>query len=391
MAIWGSNKNMPKILLEFLNGKNCEADEILLPYNCKVVLAYCNGLKKKGILTEEEFAGCSQALATLEKNSRMGKIKIGIEEEDSHTTIENHLIQMLGDTGKKIHIGKSRNDEALCVLRLYCKEKLEETKDLVSNLIKVLEGISLKHKDSPMPGYTHMKRAMPTTFSYWCNGISNLFEKDLEALEFAVGYIDYCPLGTAAGFGSTIKLDWAQIAIELGFSKLEENGYSAQNSRMKEGAFVCSVLLQAMMDVNKMATDLMLWNTEEFGFVKLSKDKTTGSSIMPHKKNPDVLEMLRASSGKVFGYQQQIVMIANNLPSGYNKDHQEMKMPLIQAFETSIISLEALLLVLGGIEINKETMANALSDEMGSAKRAADLALGGKPFRDAYLSQKSPP
>ncbi|MBI5225486.1 argininosuccinate lyase [Candidatus Micrarchaeota archaeon] len=389
MAIWGSNKNMPRKLLEFLNGKNCKADEILLPHNCKVVLAYCGGLKTKGIITEEEFSRCKAALIELEGSARLGKIKIGIEEEDSHTVIENHLIQMLGDTGKKIHIGKSRNDEALCVLRLYCKEKLGETKNLVLNAVKLLEEITSKHKDTEMPGYTHMKKAMPTTFSYWCKGFANLFEKDLKALEFAVSYVDYCPLGTAAGFGSTIKLDWKQIANELGFSKIEENGYGAQNSRMKEGAMICFVLLQAMMDVNKMATDLMLWNTEEFGFVKLSKDATTGSSIMPHKNNPDVLEMLRASAGKVAGYQHQIQMISNNLPSGYNKDHQEMKMPLIEAFEISIVSLEALLLVLEGLKINKEAMANALTEEMGSAKRAADLALGGKPFREAYLSQKS--
>ncbi|MFH1257941.1 MAG: lyase family protein, partial [Candidatus Micrarchaeota archaeon] len=352
MAMWGNNRNMQRKLLEFLNKGNCEADLVLLPYNCKVVSAHSGALHEAGILNLKELRDIQACLLQLEADAIGGNAKIELGEEDSHTKIENCLIGTLGETGKKVHIGKSRNDEALAVLRLYEKDKLKEAIVFLNGLIDQLSGLASEHNATVMPGYTHMKKAMPSTFGYWCEGFEKLLEKDVEALNFAISQIDYCPIGTAAGYGSTIDLDWEGIAHELELSKLEVNGIAAQNSRMKEGALICGILAQTMMDVNKMATDLMLWNTEEFGFVELDEGITTGSSMMPHKKNPDALELLRTSAGKVFAKQNEIQMIALNLPSGYNKDHQEMKKPLIEAFEISIESLEMLQLVLGIIKIN---------------------------------------
>ncbi len=388
MAMWGSNENMPKKFLEFLNKENCKADEKLLPYNCKVVSAYCGALHEAGIINLKELREAQAALCELEGMAIAGNVKIQIEEEDSHTKIEGYLTEKLGAIGKKVHIGKSRNDEALAVLRLYEKEKLKETEILLDGLIGLLSEMAIQHQSKAMPGYTHMQKAMPSTLGYWCGGFKLLFEKGLEGVKFTISQVDYCPLGTAAGYGSTIDLDWAGIAKELEFSHLEGNGIAAQNSRMKEGALICSVLSQTMMDVNKMATDLMLWNMEEFGFIELADEITTGSSIMPHKKNPDVLELLRTSAGKTIGYHNQIQIMALNLPSGYNRNHQEMKKPLIEAFEVSIACLEILTLVLTKLIVNEGKMTNALSPRMNSAKIAANLALEGKPFREAYHALK---
>ena len=381
---------MQKELLDFLNKDNCEADEKLLPFDCEISLAYCKALHQAGIISLEELRKLEGCLNDLRNNALGGSVRILPEEEDSHTKIEEHLIMQLGATGKKIHLGKSRNDQSLAAVRMFSKKMLAETIKEIGKLIQILYGMAEKYEGVPMPGYTHMRKAMPTTFGYWCAGIAESFENDLEILKMAFKQNDSCPLGTAAGYGSPLDLNWKEIALDLGFSRTEANGIHAQNSRGKDGALTCFALLQVMLDINKLATDLMLWGTEEYGFIGLPDKLTTGSSIMPHKKNPDALELLRAKAAKVHACAFHISQLSLNLPSGYNRDMQETKKPLIEAFETTLASVAIAMLVLENIAVNEEKLKNSVTEDMHSAAKASKLALNGIPFRDAYLQIKKP-
>ncbi|HLC48246.1 MAG TPA: argininosuccinate lyase [Candidatus Norongarragalinales archaeon] len=388
MVLWKRKLDMQKKLLDFLNRDNCDVDARLLPYDCDITIAYCKALHQAGIISLAELRKLEGCLMDLRTEASRGTVMISPEEEDSHTKIEEYLVGQLGATGKKIHIGKSRNDQALAAVRLFSKSKLSEIIQETGNLAQHLYRLEAEHKNTPMPGYTHMRKAMVSTFGYWCAGVAEGLEDDQQLLKAAFDQNDSSPLGTAAGYGSPIRLNWEEIAYDLGFSRIESNGIHAQNSRGKVGALTSFALSQVMLDINRLATDLMLWCTEEFGFIGLPEELTTGSSIMPHKKNPDVLELLRAKAAKVLSCESHICQLSLNLPSGYNRDIQEMKKPLVEAFETTLASVAIAALVLENIAVNREKMKAAITSDMLSAGRASELALRGVPFRDAYLQLK---
>jgi argininosuccinate lyase len=272
----------------------------------------------------------------------------------------------------------------LAALRLYSKAQVIETKKAANSLIGALKKLAAKNKSGKMPGYTHLQRAMPSSVSLWANAFADSLADDLLLLDFSAKLVDQNPLGSAAGYGVPIKIDRMLTTKLLGFSKLQENPLYCANSRGKFESILLSALVQLMLDVNKIATDLLLFSTKEFGFFELPEKFCTGSSIMPQKKNPDVLELCRAKNAIVQAELFKTLSIISSLPSGYNRDFQLTKEPLINGFETTIACLKILSLVIAGLKVNKKACAVAMTPELFATENALKKVVSGIPFRDAY-------
>ena len=388
MKLWQKASKLNKEVEEFTAGEDVVLDMQLLEYDCDASIAHAAMLKKIKILTRREFKSLKGALEEIKKLDKKGKFKIKVEDEDAHTAIENYLVKKLGTTGKKIHTGRSRNDQVLVAIRLYTKNHLLKTMKQTKECISLLKMLEKAHMETLMPGYTHMQRAMPSTFGLWAGAFAESFEDDIKILEAAHKVLDQNPLGSAAGYPIMLKLDRVLTTKLLGFKKTQKNTLYCQNSRGKLEALAVGALLQVMLDLNKMATDLLLFSTHEFGFVELPQELCTGSSIMPQKKNADIFELVRAKLGVVSSNYSRILAVIGNLPSGFNRDFQETKKPLFESFDTTTKCLKIMSLALGKIKVNKAKMAAAVSPEMHSANNALKLAEKGIAFRDAYMKQK---
>jgi argininosuccinate lyase len=337
-------------------------------------------LSKIGILNSKELQAVEKCLSEIDEN----KFQIKPEDEDVHTAVENYLTEKLGDVGRKIHTARSRNDLVLADLKLFAKDNLAQIEKALNELCTVLGNLSSKYKGVPMPGYTHMQKAMPSSVSLWLDAFLLALKDDLALLKSTYDYIDQCPLGSAAGYGVPLDIDKEMLAKELGFAKTQENPLHAQNTRGKMESVVLSAFCNIMLDLNKLATDLLLFSTKEFGFFSLPEEFCTGSSIMPQKKNPDVLELLRAKYGIMLGYQTQVNSIIKNLPSGYNRDLQLAKEPFIKGIELTLSCIKIAILLLNNLKVNKENLEKACTPEMYAAEKAYELVKKGIPFREAY-------
>lgn len=384
-TLWTRRENSGPQLEQFLAADDHLLDQELVAYDCVASLAHARMLLGIGVLADEEFAQLETALAEILDLAKHGKFIIRPSDEDCHTAIENYLTTACGEAGRKIHTGRSRNDQVLTALRLWEKSKISELEEGLSQFIAAIEHVCNQSGTTPLPGYTHMQAAMPTTVSVWLGSFVDAAKDDLKLLSTVGQLVDQCPLGTAAGFGvPVLELDREQTAQELGFGKVQTNPLYAQLSRGKFEAMILGLCSQVMLGLNRLSSDLILYSTREFGYVKLPDRVTTGSSIMPQKKNPDVLELIRARLHVVMGEEHKVKSMTASLISGYNRDVQLTKGPLFAGVETTLDCLQAMQDVLDGLEIQEAVCAKGLTDEVFATERAMQLVAGGMPFRDAY-------
>jgi len=378
-----------KVVEDYTVGVDYILDLELLPYDIQGSLAQAKMLHKIKIISDKELSALTTGLNKILELWKDGKFKIYKSQEDSSTAIEAYLTENYGDVGKKIHTGRSRNDQILVTTRLFSKEKLLEIKQQIQNLVKELDIQIKTHGKTKMPGYTHMQRAMPSSVGMWLGSYRDSLKDDLILLDAVLKVIDQNPLGSAAGYGENVLgLDRKFTTKELNFKRVQGNSMYCGFSRGKFENMILQSLSNVMFDIGKVASDLLLFTTKEFNFFSLPDSFKTGSSLMPQKKNYDVLEFIRGNMGVFNGYQNQIENIIKNLPAGYNRDFQLTKEPYIKGMKLSIDTVIVMTLVIKNLEIKKENLENALTPELYATDEALKLVKGGKSFREAYQEVK---
>ena len=361
----------------------------LLPYDIAGTKAHAKMLHKIKILSPQELGILLKGLDEVNDLWEKGKFKIDKSQEDGHTAIESYLTEKYGDVGKKVHTGRSRNDQSLVMTRLFSKEKLFSIRRNTEDLIKILNEKIKEMGKIKMPGYTHMQRAMPSSVGMWLGSFRDSLKDDLLLLDAVIKVIDQNPLGSAAGYGeNTLGLDRALTTKELGFKRVQHNPIYCAKSRGKFENMTLQAVSNVMFDLGKIANDLLLFTTKEFDFFNLPDSFKTGSSIMPQKKNYDVLELVRGNVGIFSGYQHQIENVVKNLPSGYNRDFQLTKEPYIKGVRLAEDTIEIMTLVVSNLEAKKEKLEAACSKELYATDEALKLVKGGKNFREAYQQVK---
>lgn len=385
MRLWDKGKPVDQRVLDFTVGEDHILDLRLVKYDCLASQAHVKMLHSIGILTQEEKALLLEGLTEIIDMAEKDKFKISRQQEDCHTAIEEFLTSKYGEAGKKIHLGRSRNDQVLTALRLYEKKMLDELEDALNTFREVLNRAVVKYGKVPLPGYTHMRKAMPSSVKMWLESFDAAVKDDLKLLSALRKIIDQSPLGTAAGFGIPIfKPDRKMTAKLMGFSSVQKNPMYTQLSRGKFEMTIIGLFTGIVLIMNRLATDFLLFSMAEFGFIILPEIFCTGSSIMPHKKNPDVLELIRADYSVVLGEEFKVKSLVANLMSGYSRDLQLTKAPLFHAFDTTQECVEIMTLILTGIEVDEEKCLNAITEELSATKEAYSLVKQGIPFREAY-------
>ncbi len=363
-------------------------DQNILPYDVEGSLAHAKMLNKIGILTKDELIKLEKGLTEILNLENNGEFNLQFGDEDIHTKIENYLTEKYGEVGKKIHTLRSRNDQVLTALRLYSKAEIRKIQKVIEELINSFENYNKQYGQISMPGYTHMQKAMPSSIGLWAESFIYSLKDDLNLLSTAYSLIDQSPLGSAAGYGTPIKLDKKYTATLLKFKRVQENPIYCQQSRGKFEAFILSSLIQVLLTINKFASDVMLFSTSEFGFFKASSKITTGSSIMPQKKNLDLAELLRSKVHLVLGNFTQIASLSSNLISGYNRDLQDSKKPLMESLNITQDSLKVTKILLENLTPNPEKLISSMTEELFATEKALKLVLQGQSFRDAYMEMK---
>ncbi len=381
------DKSIDEELMDFLAGADIKLDKHLFVYDVIATQAHIGGLKTIGILTQIEYQNLHNCLSELKIKYEQGQFILDNSYEDGHSAIEFYLTQQLGELGKKSHTGRSRNDQVLTCSRLFMKHNLLVIKDLSLTLAQHVLKMADEQKDTAMPGYTHLQHAMPNSAGMWLAGFAEGLIDDCFLLDSTLNYIDSSPLGTAAGFGVPLDLPRNQVAKELGFDRVQINPMYAQNSRGKFDLVVLQNLYQVMLTVRRFSWDLSLFMTQEFNFVSLKKSHTTGSSIMPNKSNPDVVELMRAALSLIEGAMAQIQALMS-LPSGYQRDLQMSKEPMIKGVLITKQVLGLLPGLMQALVFNKEKMAASISKEMMATDQALKQVKSGMSFREAYGEAK---
>lgn len=383
--LWDKGYDLNKTIESYTVGNDPILDKQLVYYDCVASIAHAKMLGEINLLTETEVQDLIRELNHIIDLDKKGEFPITQEQEDCHTAIEMFLIFALGDVGKKIHTARSRNDQVLTALRLYYKDQIENVVHNIKSLTNMISNFTSKYGKIHFPGYTHMQKAMPSSFGLWGSAFSDSMNDNLLLLDTIKIIINQSPLGTAAGYGVPLNIDREFTAKELEFSSVQSNPIYTQYSRGKFEITILHVLSQIMLDLNKIASDLILFSMSEFGYVELPDEFCTGSSIMPQKKNPDVLELLRAKYHVVSSYEFQVSRLTSDLISGYNRDIQLTKEPVMNGFSTTLDSLEITTLLFQNLVVNKVKCESALDDEIFATERVYKLVKKGKPFRDAYM------
>lgn len=384
--IWkkeGKGDSADPAIMAFLAGEDVELDKELLLFDIEASAAHLKGLQQIGILSDDEAGKLLAGLQTIVGDIKDGSRQLDSSFEDGHSAIESWLTDMCGDIGGKIHTGRSRNDQVAVALRLYMKDRLQQLQTICTQVATVLLHRVESEGELPMAGYTHLQSAMPSSVGLWLAGHAEAFIDNAELASLTYQWLDASPLGTASGFGVNLKLPRQAVADELGFSRMVVNPQYAQNSRGKIELQALSVLSACTLDLRRLAWDLSLFTTHEFGFVKLPEQYCTGSSIMPNKNNPDTVELLRAVHGVVQGAQAELASVLS-LPSGYQRDLQATKPPLLRAFGKGLQALALLPDLLASFQWQTARMRESITAEMLATDRAVDMARDGIPFRDAY-------
>jgi len=385
MKLWQKDYDLNKQIEEYTVGNDFALDLNLVYYDCLASIAHAKMLKKIKVITGKELNKLVTGLNEIISLHKCGKFKIKPEDEDCHTAIENFLIKIYGSVGKKIHTARSRNDQVLTALRLYEKEEIKEIIILIKDFISSLVLTAKKYDKIIFPGFTHLQKAMPSSIKMWLESYAHLCKDNISMLKSVNVLIDKSPLGSAAGFGVPIfDLDKKMTSKLMGFSDFMDNPIYAQSSRGKFEAFLLSALSQIMLDLNKLATDLMLFSMEELGYISLPKEFCTGSSIMPQKSNPDVLELTRAKYHVVLGEEFKVKSLVSNLISGYNRDVQLSKEPVMTSINITKDALSIMTLIVSKMIVNPIKCSEAMTPELFATKEVYKLIKKGVPFREAY-------
>ncbi|MBT8062883.1 MAG: argininosuccinate lyase [Xanthomonadales bacterium] len=370
-------------VMAFLAGDDVKLDRYLLGFDIQASAAHANGLRTIGVLSDEECNQVQGALRAIADDLASGKKELDIRFEDGHSAIEAWLTESLGPLGAKIHTGRSRNDQVAVALRLYLKHQLEMLLRACEAIARALLARAAKEKDIVLPGHTHLQKAMPSSAGLWLAGHAEAFIDNTETAFRIRQCIDASPLGTASGFGINLPLAREQVAQELSFARLVVNPQYAQNARGKVEWLALTALAAATLDLRRFAWDLSLFSSDEFDYLVLAQRYCTGSSIMPNKNNPDVAELLRATHGVVVGAQAELNEVLA-LPSGYHRDLQATKPPVIRAFTKGLQALDLVPDLVRTFEWKRDKLAKGISPEMFATDETTELAAQGMPFREAY-------
>ena len=384
MKLWQKDKTSLQEVEKFTVGKDREMDLVLAPFDVLGNIAHAKMLATVGLLTTEEAAALVVELKNIYKKIEAGEFVMDEGVEDIHSQVEFLLTQKLGDTGKKIHSARSRNDQVLVDLKLYLRSEIEKlvgsTKDFFDLLIQQSE----KYKDDLLPGYTHLQLAMPSSFGLWFGAYAESLVDDVTTLHAAYTIVNKNPLGSAAGYGSSFPINRTLTTQLLGFDDLNYNVVYAQMGRGKTERIVASAIGNIAATLSKLSMDACLFINQNFSFISFPDELTTGSSIMPHKKNPDVFELIRSHCNRIQALPNEIIIMTNNLPSGYQRDLQLLKEHLIPALENLNNCLQMAGLMLSNIEVKKELLKDEKYKFLFSVEEVNKLVLQGVPFRDAY-------
>lgn len=382
--LWEKNYEINHEIERFTVGRDREMDLYLAKYDVLGSMAHITMLESIGLLEKEELKPLLDELKNIYELCEKGEFVIEDGIEDVHSQVELMLTRKLGDMGKKIHSGRSRNDQVLVDLKLFTRHQLKEIADAVKVLFDELLQKSNQYKEVLMPGYTHLQIAMPSSFGLWFGAYAESLADDMLFLQAAYKMTNRNPLGSAAGYGSSFPLNRTMTTQLLGFDSMDYNVVYAQMGRGKMERNVAFALASVAGTLAKMAFDACMFNSQNFSFVKLPKECTTGSSIMPHKKNPDVFELIRAKCNKIQALPQQVMMIMNNLPVGYFRDLQIIKEVFLPAFDELADCLQMAAYITNKIEVNEHILDNPMYDPIFSVEEVNRLAAAGMPFRDAY-------
>ena len=382
--LWEKNIQVDKEVERFTVGRDRELDIYLAPYDMLGSIAHITMLESIGLLTKDELKSLHTELKSMYAEAERGHFVIEDGVEDVHSQVELMLTRKLGDIGKKIHSGRSRNDQVLLDLKLFTRARIRELVRLTGDLFEVLINQSNRYKDILMPGYTHLQIAMPSSFGLWFAAYAESLADDLLLMQAAYKICNRNPLGSAAGYGSSFPLNRSMTTELLGFDSMNYNVVYAQMGRGKMERTVAYAMAGIAATLSKLAMDACLFNSQNFGFIRLPDSFTTGSSIMPHKKNPDVFELTRAKCNKLQGMPQQIAFICSNLPSGYFRDLQIIKELFLPSFDELKDCLRMVTLMMCEIKINEHILDDPKYSLLFSVEEVNRLVMEGMPFRDAY-------
>ncbi|WP_029035962.1 argininosuccinate lyase [Salinimicrobium xinjiangense] len=384
MKLWDKGISIDKQIEKFTVGNDRELDLHLAKYDIQASIAHGKMLGKVGIMDEEEVEQIVSELRKLAKSVEEGTFTIEEDFEDVHSKIEYELTAALGETGKKIHTARSRNDQVLVAMQLYFKENLQEISSKTGKLIDLLLELAEEHKEKVLPGYTHLQVAMPSSFGLWFSAYAELLIDDLYLLEAGLKIVDQNPLGSAAGYGSSFPIDREFTTKELGFSTLKYNVVAAQMSRGKCERTATSNIASLANTLSRFAMDICLYMSENFDFITFPDELTTGSSIMPHKKNPDVFELIRGKCNKLQAIANEMILITNNLPSGYHRDYQLIKENSIYAMENMKEILDVFTHSIAQVKVKEVNLEDEKYRYLFTVDSINDLVMQGKSFREAY-------
>jgi argininosuccinate lyase len=384
MKLWQKNTTVSAAVEQFTVGKDKEFDLLLAPYDVLGNMAHARMLASVGLLKEEEAAALVQELQAIYAKAIAGELTIADSVEDIHSQVEFLLTQALGDTGKKIHSARSRNDQVLVDIKLFLRAEITQLVAAVEPFFKLLQSQSEQFKNHLLPGYTHLQLAMPSSFGLWFGAYAESLVDDLITLQAAYKVVNKNPLGSAAGYGSSFPINRTMTTQLLGFADLNYNVVYAQMGRGKAERITAQAMANLAETLSRMSMDMCLYLNQQFSFVSFPAELTTGSSIMPHKKNPDVFELIRSHCNRIKALPNEISMMTTNLPSGYHRDLQLLKEHLFPAFQTLKDCLSMAQLMLENIQVQENIMADEKYKYAFSVEAVNELVLQGVPFRDAY-------
>ena len=389
MKIWNqSSKDNDSAIDYFLSSEDIVLDQELFLFDIQASIAHAHELQAINILTKSETKKIIASLKKLAKLYQTKKFKLTSKYEDCHSAIEQYLTKELGSVGKKIHTGRSRNDQVMVAMRLYARAKLDEIQSINLKIVQSLLDKAEKHSSDPMPGYTHLQRAMPSSWGLWFGAFAESFLDNIDLLNNAQSWMNINPLGTAAGYGVNLPIKRDISTKELGFKRKQLNSLYVQNSRGKFELELIGGLKQPMLDVRKFSWDMSMFLTQEFNLLTIPSKYLTGSSIMPNKSNPDVIEIMRANYSVIAGHYSELENLIS-LPSGYHRDLQLTKRSLIHSFHCASKTLKLVPNLIKSIKVDVKRSAEFIDQDMMMTDRAYDLVQSGMPFREAYINVKS--
>lgn len=386
--IWDRGEPIDAEMLAFTVGDDPLWDRRLVPHDIRGSLAHAAGLLRAGLIDEASHAALERGLNELLQMHLAGEWTVEPTDEDVHSAVERRLIALVGDAGEKLHTGRSRNDQVAVDVRLWLRDAIAEAQAALAGVRDACEAFGQQHGALALPGYTHMRRAMPSSIGDWIAAHARAFEYDLAELEHARGRIAECPLGSGAGYGAPVQLEREFVAHELGFDAPENPVTYTQHSRGRPELGYLTALESVALSLGKLAADLWLFSTAEFGFVQLPVEFTTGSSMMPHKRNPDAIELTRAHCRALISERAALLELLRDQPSGYHRDFQLIKPPMFRAHDSAVVMLRLWARLLAGLRLDEAALSAASADEsLESTRRALEQVQSGVPFRQAYRSE----